>query len=152
LVRKIKPEKIEELGNMLIAVWSLIPQPTIDKLCEGFERRLGLCLANGEESIPNQLWHLMERHAIKDFFEVTQVYVPWTEAEKSQVIQDWLIIGPQWKLLEKKWMTGSAIQLKNRWYDELGHGLHETGTDIEMLTKVLAHRRNALPIPVLTKA
>jgi hypothetical protein len=45
-------------------------------------------LANGGESIPNQLWYLSERHAIKDFFKVSQVYVPWTDAEKNQVIQD----------------------------------------------------------------
>jgi hypothetical protein len=30
--------------------------------------------------------------------------------------------------------------------------LHETGTNIEMLTGVLAHGRKTLPIPVLSKA
>jgi uncharacterized membrane protein YfbV (UPF0208 family) len=53
--------------------------------------------------------------------------------------------------LGKKWMSPSVSQLKNRWYHELRRRLHETGTDIEMLTKVLAHGRKVLPIPVLTK-
>jgi hypothetical protein len=37
-------------------------------------------------------------------------------------------------------------------HHELGRRLYETGTNIEMPTKVLAHRRKALLIPVLTKA
>jgi hypothetical protein len=53
--------------------------------------------------------------------------------------------------LEKKWMTRSASQLTNRWYHELRRRLHETDIDVEMLTKVLAHGRKALPILVLRK-
>jgi hypothetical protein len=109
-------------------------------------------LANGAESISNWIWHLSERHATNDFFEVSQVYLRWTEAEDSQLIQDWLTIGPRWKVLEKKWMTRSPNHLKNRIYDERGRRLHETGPDIEMLTGVLAHGRKTLPIPLLTKA
>jgi hypothetical protein len=52
LVGKIKPETIEELRNTLVAAWNLIPQSTTDKVCEGFERRLELCLANCGESTP----------------------------------------------------------------------------------------------------
>jgi hypothetical protein len=142
---KSKPKTIKELRNTLIAAWSLIPQSTIDKLCEGFKRRLGLCLANGELSISNQLWHLSENHGTKHVFKVSQVYVPWTDAEDSQLIQDWLTIGPRRKSLEKTWMKRSASQLKNHWHHELRRRLHEIGTDNEMLTK-------ALTIPVLTKA
>jgi hypothetical protein len=79
---------MEELKKTFIAAWSLIPQLTIDKLCEGFERRLELYLSNGEESTSNQLWRLSERHATKDFFEDSQVDVPWINAEESQLIQD----------------------------------------------------------------
>jgi hypothetical protein len=102
LTRKIKPKMIEELSNTFTTAWSLIRQSTIDKLCKGFERRLALCLANGGESISNQLWHFSERHATKDFFEVSKGYIPWTDAEDRQLIQDWLAIGLQWKALEKK--------------------------------------------------
>jgi hypothetical protein len=53
LVRKIKPEAIEELKKISIAAWSLIPQSMIDKLCDGFERRLEPCLENDAESTSN---------------------------------------------------------------------------------------------------
>jgi hypothetical protein len=56
------------------------------------------------------------------------------------------------EVVGETWMTRSASQLKNRWYPELRHRLHETGTDIEILIKVLAHGRKVLPIPVLTHA
>jgi hypothetical protein len=81
-------------------------------------------LANSGESISNQLSYLSERHATKDFFEVSQISVPWTDAEDNQLIQDWFTIGPRWKSLEKKWMTRSVSQLKNRWY--LHSGAHQT--------------------------
>jgi hypothetical protein len=124
VVRKIEPERIEELRNKLIASWSLVPQSTTNKLCEGSERRLELCLANGGESISNQLWHLSERHATENFFQVSQVYVPWTDAEDSQFVQDWLIIGPRWNSLEKNWMTQNVSQLRNCWYHEVRYRLH----------------------------
>jgi hypothetical protein len=108
-------------------------------------------LANGGQPISNQLWHLSERHATKIFFEVNQVHIPRTNAEDRQLIQDWLIIGPRYQSLKTKWMTQSASRLKNRWHHELRHRLHETGTDIKMLTKVLPRGCKTLLIQVLTK-
>jgi hypothetical protein len=61
LVRKVKPQTIEELKNSLLVAWAMIPQNTIDRLCEGFATRLQLCLANHEDSILNQLWQISER-------------------------------------------------------------------------------------------
>jgi hypothetical protein len=71
VVRKLKPETIEDLRNTHITTWSFIPQSTIGKFCEGFERRLMLCLANGGESILDSPWHLSERHVTKEIFEMS---------------------------------------------------------------------------------
>jgi hypothetical protein len=51
LIREIQSETMEELRSTLTAAWNLIPQSTVDGLCEGFERQLDVCLANGGESI-----------------------------------------------------------------------------------------------------
>jgi transposase len=54
LVRKVKPQTIEELKSSLLAAWAMIPQDMINRLCEGFATRLQLCLANAGDSISNQ--------------------------------------------------------------------------------------------------
>jgi transposase len=51
LIRKVKPQTIEELKSSLLAAWAMIPQDTIDRLCEGFAIRLQLCFANHGNSI-----------------------------------------------------------------------------------------------------
>jgi transposase len=152
LIKRIRPDTIEDLKNALIAAWALIPQSSIDKLCEGFENRLELCLANGGQSISNQLWRLTERHATKDFLEANQIRTPWTASEDEQLIRDWLSIGPRWKFLEKKWGTRSASQLKNRWYHELRCRLHGPDSDFATLTRVLEDGRKCLPIPAFSRA
>jgi transposase len=101
LIRKIKPSTIEELNNTLIAMGALIPQSTIDKLCEGLQGRLELCLANGGESISNQPWRLTETHATNNFLLYDSVnHIPWIADEGDRLMQRYLAIEPRWKLLE----------------------------------------------------
>jgi hypothetical protein len=42
MVKRIQPQTIDSLKNALIAAWTLIPQITIDRLCQGFQKRLEL--------------------------------------------------------------------------------------------------------------
>jgi hypothetical protein len=75
MVSRTNPRKIEDLKTSLFAAWSLIPQNTIDRLCQSFEARLVLCLASEGNSISNELWRISDRAAMKDFLESSRVYV-----------------------------------------------------------------------------
>jgi hypothetical protein len=55
LVKRINPENMEELKSAVIVTRALIPQATIDKLCQRFQTPLEFCLARGSESISNDL-------------------------------------------------------------------------------------------------
>jgi hypothetical protein len=54
--RRRQPQPINELKNALIAAWTSIPQITINRLCQSFQTRIELCLADDGESVSNQLW------------------------------------------------------------------------------------------------
>jgi hypothetical protein len=66
LVKRINSQTIEDLKATLVAAWALIPQTLIDRLCQGFESPLELCLIEDGNSILNQLWRISERTAIKE--------------------------------------------------------------------------------------
>jgi hypothetical protein len=99
LVRKVKPQTIEELKSSRLASWAMIPQDRIDRLCEGFATRLQLCLANHGDSISNQLWQTSERYALKKLFKSSTVHTPWTQEEDEQLFWDYLALGPKWRLM-----------------------------------------------------
>jgi transposase len=149
LVRRMKPQTIEEVKGALLAAWSMIPQATIDGLCRGFQARLDLCLANRGESISNQLWQVTDRYALKTFFEANTVHQPWTEDEDAQLLHDYLDAGPRWTVIAKRWTTRSPTQLKNRWYRVLRHRLHDPADDAVTLAGLLGQARRRLPVPRL---
>jgi hypothetical protein len=66
---------IEDLNAGLLAAWALVPQTSIDRVCQGFQSRLELCLIEEGNSISNQLWRISERTAMRDFLEGNRVYV-----------------------------------------------------------------------------
>jgi hypothetical protein len=101
LVRKVKPEMIEELKSSLLAAWAMIPQDTIDRLCEGFATRLQLCLANHGDSISNQLWQTSERYALTKVFESSTEHTPWTQEEDESLFRDHLALGRKCGLMEE---------------------------------------------------
>jgi hypothetical protein len=45
----------DDFKMILVAAWTLILQISIDRLCQGFQARLELCLAEEGDSISNQL-------------------------------------------------------------------------------------------------
>jgi hypothetical protein len=83
---------IEDLKAALVATWELIPQISIDQLCQRFQSRLKLCLIEEGNSISNQLWRTTEGTAMKDFLEGNRAHVQWTEEDKW-LVADWLNIG-----------------------------------------------------------
>jgi hypothetical protein len=127
----------------------MIPQDTIDRLCEGFATRLHLCLANHGDSISNQLWQISERYAFKKFFESSTVHTPWTQEEDEQLFRDYLALGTKWGLMARKRGTRSVAQLKNRWYHVVKHQVDTHLGDVAMLTSVFERGLRGLPIPQL---
>jgi hypothetical protein len=82
-------------------MWALIPQSTIDKLCERFQSRLELCLANSGELISNRLCRLTERHATNNFLICNTVsHTTWTAEEDDRLMQQYLATETRCKLLE----------------------------------------------------
>jgi hypothetical protein len=147
--RTVKLHMIEELKSSLLAAWAMIPQDTIDRLCEGFATRLQLCLANHGDSIPNQFWQINKRHTLKKIFESSAVHTPWTQEEDEQLFRDYLALGPKCGLMARKWGTHSVAQMKNRWYHIVKHRVHTHLGDMAMLTSVFEQGRRGLPIPQL---
>jgi hypothetical protein len=143
----MKLPTIGELKRPPFQAWSLIPPSTVDKLCQGFSRRLELCLANGEESISNELFRIAERPAAKSFPEANRVHEPWTEAEDDQLLRDYLVIGPRRKTLGKRWKKPSASQLKKWWYQVIRRRVHTQLDDTMGLATTLEQPRKGLPVP-----
>jgi hypothetical protein len=63
--------------------------------------RLGLCLANEQISISNQLWRISERKSMKDYLEGSRMRTPWIPEEEEHLLRDFLMIIPRWRLLSK---------------------------------------------------
>jgi hypothetical protein len=135
-VRKVKSQTIDELKSSLMAAWAMIPQDTIDRLCEGFATPLQLCLASHRHSISDQLWQVSERYAPKKFFESSTVHTSWTQEEDERLFRDYLALGPKWSVMARKWGTRTVEQLKNRWYHIVKHRVHTHLGDVAMLTSV----------------
>jgi hypothetical protein len=146
LVKRFKSHNMGELESSVVAAWALIPQATIDKLCQGFRTHLQPCLAKGGEPISNDLCQISKRHALKDFLVGNQIYTPWIEVEDQQRVEHWLTIGPQWKQLSKDWRTPGACQLKNRWYQTLRHRFHDHMPNTTALATFHERRRRIMPV------
>jgi hypothetical protein len=153
---KVKPtdptNMREELNNALITMWALIPQSTINKLCEGFQSRLELCLANGGGSISNQLWRLTERSATNHFLLCNTVsHVPWTAEEDDRLMQHYLAIGPRWKVPGDTLGVAKCRPVKKSMVQCVGACLHGPETAFLTLRRVPTKGRKRPPAPSFRK-
>jgi hypothetical protein len=73
----------------------------------------------------------------------------WTPEEDAQLLRDFLMIGPRWKLLGKRWEVRTQRQLKNRWHSVVQHRLDGHIDDHHQLAHILGQSRRKLPVPQL---
>jgi hypothetical protein len=83
LVKQMKRQTLQEQKSGLLAVWTVISQDTVNRLCKGFQTRLQLCLVNQGETISNLSRQGTERCPLKNPFEANTVHVPWTQDEEK---------------------------------------------------------------------
>ena len=88
----MRPGTLDDLRQVLVAAWSLIPQSCIDRLCQGFAARLELCIASEGLSISNQLFQVTDSDAMKSFSIANRVYAPWIPSEDERLLHDYLTI------------------------------------------------------------